>query len=166
MTDHATPNLPSRDFAATSAFYATLGFVESWRDEGWMILKRGDVTLEFFPHPGLDPLTSSFSCCLRLDDLDAFYAVARMAGIAETCSGQPRLHPPRVEDSGIRIAYMVDSDGTLVRVIQNRARVDACNKALAMNLSGQEDPLMLFKADDYPPAAVESFSFRKFEREP
>ena len=28
------------------------------------------LKLEFFPHPELDPLTSWFSCCLRLDDLD------------------------------------------------------------------------------------------------
>jgi hypothetical protein len=37
-----------------------------------MILKCDDLTLEFFPHPALDPLTSWFSCCLRLDDLDSF----------------------------------------------------------------------------------------------
>ena len=83
MTDHATPNLPSRDFSATSAFYASLGFEEGWRDEGWMILKRGEATLEFFPHPELDPLTSWFSCCLRLDDLDAFCAVAIAAGLRD-----------------------------------------------------------------------------------
>jgi len=120
MTDHATPNLPSLDFAATSAFYATLGFEEGWRDDGWMILERGDVTLEFFPHPELDPLTSCFSCCLRLDDLDAFYAAAKAVGIPETCHGQPRLHPPTVEESEMRIAYMVDPDGTLVRLVQNK----------------------------------------------
>jgi len=81
MADHATPNLPSRNFAATSAFYAALGFVEEWRDDGWMILKRGGATLEFFPHPELDPLASWFSCCVRLDDLDAFYALAKAAGL-------------------------------------------------------------------------------------
>ncbi|HEV2043179.1 MAG TPA: hypothetical protein VGR05_00735, partial [Sphingomicrobium sp.] len=96
-----------------------LGFVEDMRDAGWMILKRGGVCLEFFPHPELDPLTSWFSCCLRLDDLDGFYAVARAAGIKETCHGQPRLHAPKVEKSGLRIAYLVDQDGTLVRLIQN-----------------------------------------------
>ncbi len=47
--DHATPNLPSRDFEATSDFYSRLGLEEGWRDDGWMILKRGDLTLEFFP---------------------------------------------------------------------------------------------------------------------
>ena len=35
--DHATPNLPAREFEATSRFYAALGFVEGWRDDGWMI---------------------------------------------------------------------------------------------------------------------------------
>lgn len=119
MTDHATPNLPARDFGATSEFYAGLGFAEGWRDKGWMILTRGGLTLEFFPFPDLDPLTSSFGCCLRLDDLDAFYAVARAAGVPEQHRGQPRLQPPTVEGSGLRIAYLVDPDGTLLRLVQN-----------------------------------------------
>lgn len=119
MTDHATPNLPSRDFEATSRFYGALGFVESWRDSGWMILRRGPLILEFFPYPDLDPLTSSFSCCLRLDELDRFYSACKEAGLLEKHSGHPRLHPPAVEPSGMRIAYMVDPDGTLVRLVQN-----------------------------------------------
>lgn len=119
MPDRATPNLPSRAFTATQRFYAALGFVETWRDDGWMILARGDLTLEFFSHPELDPGASWFSCCLRLDDLDAFYAVCTAAGLHEKSSGQPRLHPPAVEESGLRIAYMVDPDGSLIRMIQN-----------------------------------------------
>ena len=119
MPDHATPNLPSRDFAATSAFYGALGFQEGWRDGGWMILTRGDLTLEFFPYPDLDPLQSSFGCCLRLDDLDAFYAVCKAAGLPETSVGQPRLHSPRLEPWGGRVGFMIDPDGTLLRLIQN-----------------------------------------------
>ncbi len=119
MADIATPNLPSRDFESTSRFYAVLGFVQGWRDQGWMILKRGDLVLEFFPYPELDPKKSWFSCCLRLDDLDAFYDVCITAGIAETGTGQPRLHPPKVEDWGGRIGALVDPDGTLIRLIQN-----------------------------------------------
>ena len=119
MSDAATPNLPSRDFEKTSCFDAALGFSESWRDKGWMILKRGDLTLEFFPHPELNPLTSWFSCCLRLDDLDSFYASCKEAGLPEVCKGHPRLHPPRVEAWGGRIGALVDPDGTLVRLIQN-----------------------------------------------
>ena len=73
MTDQATPNLPSRDFDSTAAFYERLGFGIVFRDAGWMILQHGDLMLEFFAHPGLDPLASWFSCCLRLDDLAEFY---------------------------------------------------------------------------------------------
>lgn len=117
--DHATPNLPARDFEATSQFYARLGFTESWRDRGWMILKRDGLALEFFPYLDLDPLESSFGCCLRLDDLATFYAVCKEAGIEEGRSGQPRLHPPKVEHSGLTIGYLVDPDGTLLRLVQN-----------------------------------------------
>lgn len=119
MTDRATPNLPARDFVSTSAFYAQLGFTEDYRDDGWMILRRGGVHLEFFPFPDLDPSTSSFSCCLRLDDVDDFYAVCRADGLPETTHGWPRIHPPRRESSGLRIGALVDPDGNLLRLVQN-----------------------------------------------
>lgn len=32
MTDHATPNLPSRDFERTARFYGKLGFEQGWRE--------------------------------------------------------------------------------------------------------------------------------------
>lgn len=119
MSDHATPNLPARSFDATEAFYGKLGFDRGWRDEGWMILKRGEITLEFFPDPEVDPLKSSFGCCIRLDDLDAFYEECIGTDLPETCFGQPRLHPPRLEENGKTIAYLVDPDGTLLRLVQN-----------------------------------------------
>ena len=115
MTDHATPNLPSRDFEVSSRFYGALGFAESWRDGDWMILERGTTTLEFFPHPHLDPLKSWFSCCLRVDDLEAWCRIA-----SEVAAGEGlRYAPPRDEESGIRIAHLIDPDGTLIRLIQN-----------------------------------------------
>ncbi len=117
--DHATPNLPSRNFEVTSRFYQQLGFAESWRDRGWMILKRGTVVLEFFPYAELDPLQNYSGCCLRLDDMASFYDLARRAGIPERSGGMPRLNPPAKEASGLTIAYLVDPDGSLVRLIQN-----------------------------------------------
>lgn len=119
MADQATPNLPSRDFEATSLFYARLGFTESWRDSGWMILERGSLKLEFFPHPELDPGESWFSACLRLDDLDGFYAGCLAAGLEETDRGAPRLHPPRREAWGGRVGALIDPDGTLIRLIES-----------------------------------------------
>ena len=59
MTDRATPNLPARDLGATREFYATLGFAPRYADDGWLILTRGELQLEFFPYPDLDPATSS-----------------------------------------------------------------------------------------------------------
>ncbi len=119
MTDHATPNLPSRDFAATEEFYTALGFTTDYRADGWMILSRGAVTLEFFPYPDLDPSSSSFSACLRLDDMNALYEQCIAAKIPEQCWGAPRIHAPKLEDSGLTIAYLIDPDGTLLRLIQN-----------------------------------------------
>lgn len=117
--DHSTPNLPSRDFDITASFFAALGFEQGWRDEGWMILKRGGVTLEFFPDPEMDPLKTASGCCVRLDDLDSFYVVCQEAGLPETCFGQPRLHAPKTEDWGGRIGALIDPDGNLLRLIQN-----------------------------------------------
>jgi hypothetical protein len=117
--DHATSNLPSRDYEVTFQFFASLGFQERWRDEGWMILTRGSIHLEFFPRPDLDPATSWFSCCLRLDDLDDFYAVCLAAKISEATMGAPRVHKPELEHSSLRIGALIDPDGTLIRLIQN-----------------------------------------------
>ena len=119
MADHATPNLPAIDFEETSLFYQKLGFEEGWRDDGWMIMRRGGLVLEFFPHPELRAPESWFSCCLRLDDLDAFHAIARNAGVPDQSCGWPRIGEAEVEASGIRIAYLVDPNGSLIRLIQN-----------------------------------------------
>jgi len=119
MADHATPNLPAIDFVATHQFYTALGFETGWRDGGWMILRRGGLTLEFFPFADLNPAESSFGCCLRLDDLQALYDLCLARGIPEQCWGWPRLKAPAIEASGLRIGYLVDLNGTLLRLIQN-----------------------------------------------
>jgi len=119
MADHSTPNLPAIDFEETSRFYQTLGFQQGWRDDAWMIMARGTLMLEFFPHPDLAPGESWFSCCLRLDDLDAFHAMARAAGLQDQRRGWPRMGEPSIETSGIRIAYLIDPNGSLIRLIQN-----------------------------------------------
>jgi hypothetical protein len=119
MVDKATPNLPSRHFDATIGFFRPLVFQPTYRDAHWMILARGSAILEFFPYPDLDPATSSFGSCLRLDDADLFYSACVAAGIAETSVGWPRLHPLRVEPWGGRVGALIDLDGTLLRIISN-----------------------------------------------
>lgn len=120
MTDYATPNLPSADFDRTEAFYGALGFTRRYRHTGWMILHHpGGMVLEFFDG-AIDPKETWFSACLRVDDLDGWYARCKTLGLSEDPRSIPRLGAPKVEPSGIRIFYMVDHDGTLIRVIDNQ----------------------------------------------
>ncbi|WAT18067.1 bleomycin resistance protein [Aurantiacibacter sp. MUD11] len=121
MADRATPNLPSRDFLKTERWYSKLGFAASYRSGHWLILQRGGLQLEFFPWPDLDPAQNNHSCCLRLDDLDALVAQCGEAGVPEAREGIPRLVPPQRDISGLTIAYLVDPDGSLLRLVQNPA---------------------------------------------
>ena len=114
----ATPNLPSRDFDRTIAFYGSIGFEVKFCDLSWMILVRDGITLEMFMHPKLKPSKSWFSCCLRLDDMDGFFAECKAARIPRSHSGALRLHAP-MESDGMRIGALTDIDGTLLRLIQN-----------------------------------------------
>jgi hypothetical protein len=119
MTDRITANLPARDFDATARFYETLGFAVGYKDAQWMILRRGALELEFFPYPDLDSFQSSFSACVRVDDLDALYADFLKASLPSTSI--PRLTPPRTEPFGLRFFALVDLDGSLLRCIDNRS---------------------------------------------
>lgn len=121
MTDRAVPNLPSRDFDATIAFYGRLGFTQQYRDEGWLILRRGDLTLELFPFADLDPARSSFMCSIRVDDADELYRCITCAGVAEATVGFPRVHSVMTQPSGLRIGNLIDLDGTQLNLIGNPA---------------------------------------------
>lgn len=118
MGDRITANLPARSFDATERFYARLGFSRAYRDETWMILERGSLEIEFFPYRDLDPTTSSFSDCVRVDDLDGLWRAWSAAGLSG--DGIPRLAgPPGVFGWPIRGFAVVDEDGSLLRVLEN-----------------------------------------------
>lgn len=123
MTDRAVPNLPARDLAETRDFYTAFGFVEHFYDDGWMILRRetehGTLQLEFFPHPELDPLTSSFMCTIRVADLDELYEAILASGVPVAQRGYPRLHAPRQQDWGMRAAFLIDVNGTQLTLIED-----------------------------------------------
>ncbi|MBG6056058.1 catechol 2,3-dioxygenase-like lactoylglutathione lyase family enzyme [Salinibacterium sp. CAN_S4] len=118
MIDRTVPNLPSRDFNATEAFYGALGFEPAYRDDSWMILTAGDLELEFFPRPDLDPSTSSFMCSIRIADLDSLYALILNSGVPVVGEGRPRLSPPRSQPWGHRVAHLIDPDGTQLNLIE------------------------------------------------
>ena len=121
MSDRAVPNLPSRDFEMTIAFYGRFGFNLAYRDDGWLILRRAELHLEFFLFPELDPEQSSFMCSIRVDDLDGLYRQIEAAGVVEKSAGRPRLHPVRLQPWGQRAGFLIDPDGTQLQLIQNEA---------------------------------------------
>jgi len=119
MGDRAVPNLPSRDFAATAEFYGRFGFVEGFRDDQWLILHRGALQLEFFPFPGLDPLTSSFMCSIRVADLDELYAAVAGSGVPVATRGMPRLTLITRQRWGQRAGFLNDIDGSQLHLIED-----------------------------------------------
>lgn len=115
--DRITANLPSNDLDATQAFYARLGFQTAFKDEGWMILRSSDLELEFFPWK-LDQERSAFSACVRVDDLEALQARFAEASLPGDDRSIPRMSQP-VLQHGLRMFFLVDLDGSLLRCIEN-----------------------------------------------
>lgn len=120
MTDRITANLPSRDFGVTAEFYGRLGFAVGYRDDGWMILTRGPLVLEFFHHPEVDPRASWFSACIRVGDPDALLDEWQGLGLPSDRTGIPRLTGFFKPGAAPRMFALVDPDGSLLRVIDNR----------------------------------------------
>ena len=118
--DRITANLPSRDFERTQAFYGALGFAPVYRDEGWMILRRGPLEIEFFPHPECNPKTSWFSACVRVDDPDELLAKWQAVGLPGDHMSIPRLTGFFKHEGAPRMFALVDEDGSLLRCIDNR----------------------------------------------
>jgi catechol 2,3-dioxygenase-like lactoylglutathione lyase family enzyme len=115
-TDRVAANLPAKSFDETADFYARLGFKATFRDDGWMILERGDLWIEFFPYPDLDPYASSFGACVRVGDVDALWRA--WSALRLPTFGIPRIQgPPRDEDWGGRIFFVIDPNGSLLRCI-------------------------------------------------
>jgi catechol 2,3-dioxygenase-like lactoylglutathione lyase family enzyme len=118
--DRATANLPSADLDRTAAFYTALGFTVSFKDDGWMILDRGAITLEFFPI-AVDPRKTTGSACVRVDDLDSLYADFSEAGLLPRfCRTTPGVLP--ISEAGLRMFVLIDPDGNLLRCSDNLYR--------------------------------------------
>src|ERR1700735_168951 len=116
--DRATPALPCTNFDRTADFYRRLGFAEGFKDDGWMILDRGPITLEFFL-VAVDPRTTTGSACLRVDDLDALHAAFGVVGrLPRFCRTTPGVLPIH-EAPGRRVFVLIDPDGNLLRCLDN-----------------------------------------------
>ncbi|MCB1342604.1 MAG: bleomycin resistance protein [Pseudooceanicola sp.] len=114
-----TANLPSRDFGKTEVFYARLGFERQFRNDGWMILRRGEAVVEFFPHARLVPGDSWFSACIRAGDIDALHDAFSEAGLPTDNLSIPRLTGFFQPTGAPRMFALVDEDGSLWRVFED-----------------------------------------------
>ena len=117
MPDRINANLPARSFDETERFWTGLGFERTFRDAGWMILARGSLEIEFFPHPTLDPDDSWFSASVRVADVDALHRAWSAAGVPR--EGVPRITDPHDEPSGLRMFALLDPNGSLIRCLSS-----------------------------------------------
>ena len=117
VVDRAAPNLPSRDLAVTAGFYGGFGFRELHRDDNWLVLRRGDLQLEFFRKDDLDPHGHDFGCCLRVADLVELYDAVCTAGVPQRRRGTPSVRPIAVAPWGQSMSTLLDPDGNLIRMI-------------------------------------------------
>ena len=111
------PILPARDFETTARFYGKLGFavVSQYQPpDAYLILRRGEVELHFFPHFDLDPAASYAGCYIRVPDVDAWFALAQEAELPH--AGIPRLVALRDRPWGMREFAVIDPNGSLLRI--------------------------------------------------
>jgi catechol 2,3-dioxygenase-like lactoylglutathione lyase family enzyme len=117
MSDRATPCLPSRDLTVTSQFYGRLGFRVTFHDDGWLILERGPIQLEFFPRTDLDPRRNIASCCIRVSDGNALHEAFRSANLPTSSRETPRISLPVDQPWGLKEFAVVDPDGNVLRCL-------------------------------------------------
>jgi catechol 2,3-dioxygenase-like lactoylglutathione lyase family enzyme len=119
VDEYAVPILPSRNLEETLAFYGRLGFESRGAPPdkyGYVIVGRGSIELHFYDDPMVDPLTTNFSCYIRVADADDLHAEWERIGIEDDRSTGSRLMPPSDADYGLREFAVVDKSGNLVRI--------------------------------------------------
>jgi catechol 2,3-dioxygenase-like lactoylglutathione lyase family enzyme len=130
MAEGAVPILPSRDLGETLAFYERLGFANAgapWQEWNYLIVRRGEVWLHFFPDPEVDPLTTSAGCYVYVDDADAVHAAWAAVVEPDPATGS-RIVAPETTEYGMREFAVVDRSGNLIRVGSSVS--DAARRAL------------------------------------
>lgn len=136
MIEKTIPVLPCRSMPETLRFYQALGFEVTYQQRhpsGYAVVQRGDVRLDFFVLPTLDPASSYATCYVLTPDVDALRAtfvegLRAWLGIVPT-SGIPRIGPIEETGYGVRQFVLTDPAGNAVRIGQpvhgRRGNIDA-----------------------------------------
>ncbi|MFM9972002.1 MAG: bleomycin resistance protein [Burkholderiales bacterium] len=115
--DIAIPVMPARDLEETIAFYKDLGFSLAYRHpdlDEYMILRRGNLELQFFQWPQLDAQANFIGAYIRVGDVDAMYQ--SFAGARLPARGTPSMAGIKKRAWGMREFHLVDCNGNLIRV--------------------------------------------------
>lgn len=111
--------LPTRDFAASKAFYETVGF-EKLFDGDVAIFKtgKGGFILQQLYDEGW-----ASNCMMQLvvDDLDAWWAHVKALDLAKRFGVRPP-RAPAVQPWGLRVAYIFDPAGVLWHIVEREGR--------------------------------------------
>ena len=78
------------------------------------------MQLEFFLWADLEPTRTASRCTIRVGDVDEIAASIVAAGIAITDRGFPRFHEVIRQPWGLRAGHLVDPDGNLLTLIEQR----------------------------------------------
>jgi catechol 2,3-dioxygenase-like lactoylglutathione lyase family enzyme len=110
------PILPTTDFDATAAFYASLGFEERrrWPGDYLIIVGPAGTELHFWMAPDIDPASNRHACYIRFDDGAEAAALHDAWAACELAGG--RLHPVNATDYGMLEFALVDPHGNLLRI--------------------------------------------------
>jgi catechol 2,3-dioxygenase-like lactoylglutathione lyase family enzyme len=105
MIRSAIPILPSTDLDRTTAFYSAVGFHESERFDGYLLLHSGDVELHFSWHD--DPAPGG--CFLHVAD-----AMKLWNQLSD--QGTTGVGPIAEQSYGLREFVLTDPDGNRIRI--------------------------------------------------
>jgi catechol 2,3-dioxygenase-like lactoylglutathione lyase family enzyme len=101
----AIPVLPSSDLDRTAAFYASVGFTDSKRHEGYLVLHGGDVELHF----SYDEQVTPSRCLLLVGDAMRLWKQLRPREMGDVSAIAEH-------DYGLREFVLTDPDGNQVRI--------------------------------------------------
>lgn len=112
----AIPILPSRNLAKTLEFYHQLGFERAAEYETYAILCRDGIELHFSLFPEIIPTESYATCYLRVTNVDDWFQI--FSYLSLPIEGIPRLGQLEDKPWGMREFYLIDLDGSLIRIGQ------------------------------------------------
>lgn len=118
-SDQAIPILVSRNILESVQFYQKLGFVNTYEVDlatTYAILCRGSIEFHLALYRDIVPTESYLECYLRVKDVDALYQEFNTLNLPT--EGIPRIGKLENKPWGMREFYIVDPDGTLLKIGQ------------------------------------------------